>query len=303
MYQSFNPKQVYHFEQLEQDLTILSDHMNHLCELRIIGYSVEGRPIYAFKIGSGEKRVCITGAHHAREWLTTNLIVDFIYHLLFDQTWAWLTIREDWLRAITFWFVPMVNPDGVKLVQQGSVGLVNQKNLLTWNRESTDFERWKANASGVDLNRQYPEGWEIIQNDPGYPSESHYKGENPLSEPEAQALHDFVSTHKMDCALAYHSSGEEIFWRYLLEQSVYQQFQPLANELAQVTGYQLIDPGENPSGGGFIDWFLMTFKKPGFTIEIAPSVGPKPVPLSMYNQVFQSNELVLYVIADFLINK
>ncbi|GAA0388694.1 hypothetical protein [Paenibacillus motobuensis] len=50
----------------------------------------------------------------------------------------------------------MVNPDGVTLSQQGTAGLSADlaKTLKQYNGNSTNFNRWKANMQGIDLNRQ-----------------------------------------------------------------------------------------------------------------------------------------------------
>ena len=32
-----------------------------------------------------------------------------------------------------------------------------------------NFERWKANGIGMDLNRQYPAGWKSLSNEPRFP--------------------------------------------------------------------------------------------------------------------------------------
>ncbi|MBM7541476.1 M14 family metallopeptidase [Amphibacillus cookii] len=300
----FNPDRIYSFECLKDDLTRLADQYVNEVKLETIGYSVTRREILAVKVGSGKKIILCHGTHHAREWLTTTLLVDFIVHILQDNSWPWLTIREDWLNLVSFWFIPMVNPDGVTLVQEGLNRFDNAEALLKWNKESTDFTSWKANSRGVDLNRQYPTDWESIKGNPGAPSSSHFKGYQPLSEPEVQAVYHFVKKRNIDVAIAYHSSGEEIFWRYRLNDTIVEkQLRPLAEALANITGYRLINPSDHPSGGGFTDWFLTTYKRPGFTIEIAPSVGPQPVPLHLYKQVFQSNELVLYTIAEHLIKE
>lgn len=294
--------QIYRYDNLVSDLNQLAKQFPNLVELEMIGTSVEGRKLLALKVGTGDVKVICHGAHHAREWMTSRLIVDFICHLMTSETKPWKHIRKEWLDRITFWFVPMVNPDGVTLVQDGPDHFSNRDELIDLNDDSLDFSSWKANARGVDLNRQYPIDWEEIQADPGRPSSSNYKGEHPLSEPEIKSLVDFVNQHDFDCALAYHSSGEEIFWRYNLPNRFIESFRPLANQLADVTKYCLIEPEGIPSGGGFTDWFLTKFKKPSFTFEIAPYIGPRPVPDHYYDQVFYDNKLVLYTVGDYLLD-
>ena len=303
MENQFKLAETYRYLDLERDLQQLKNQYSDLIELETIGFSVEGRKLYGLKVGTGQHKVICHGAHHAREWMTSRLIVDFIYHLLSSQNEPWRQIREEWLDTISFWFIPMVNPDGVTLVQDGPNHFSNREQLLDLNEQSLDFSSWKANGRGVDLNRQYPIDWDEIQANPGQPSPTNYKGEQPLSEPEIKALVNFVTKHQFDCALAYHSSGEEIFWRYKLPNPYVNQFRPLAEKLAEVTSYSLIEPEGIPSGGGFTDWFLTKFKKPSFTFEIAPYIGSRPVPNHLYHQIFEDNQFVLHTVGEFLMDK
>lgn len=58
--------------------------------------------------------------------------------------------------------VPLVNPDGVDLVLNGSGGMGAVKDKLErLNDHRPNFNEWKANINGVDLNKQFPSLWEI----------------------------------------------------------------------------------------------------------------------------------------------
>ncbi|AEV19236.1 Peptidase M14 carboxypeptidase A [Geobacillus thermoleovorans CCB_US3_UF5] len=43
---------------------------------------------------------------------------------------------------------------------------------------------------------------------------------------------------------------------------------------------------KNPSGGSDKDWFVLRFKRPGFTIGVAPYVGERPVPLKYFPAIW-----------------
>ena len=47
-------------------------------EREIIGKSVMKKPIYCIKIGDGEKKLFINGAHHGLEYLTSAFIMKFL---------------------------------------------------------------------------------------------------------------------------------------------------------------------------------------------------------------------------------
>ncbi|MFB1051207.1 M14 family metallocarboxypeptidase [Paraliobacillus sp. JSM ZJ581] len=295
------PKQLYTYDILCEDCNRLMERYPSLISTETIGYSVGERKIIAIKLGNGEDKIFISGAHHAREWLTTALLMDII------ETYARVAVNTSNVEAnriksildeCTFLFVPMVNPDGVTLVQKGEHDFEQKDLLIKWNNGSDDFSAWKANIRGVDLNRQYPADWETIQFDPGVQSCENFKGFSFLSEPESLAIFHFVQSQSIKIAAAYHSSGEEIFWKYKSENELEKWSKKIAMELADLTGYQLIYPGENPSGGGLTDWFISYYKRPSFTIEIAPYVGPNPVPLTYYDSIYIKNKNVPLLLAE-----
>ncbi|WP_277678616.1 M14 family metallopeptidase [Gracilibacillus dipsosauri] len=286
-----DPRKIYTFEQMKVDIDCLCIKYPYLAK-EIIGYSVEKRELFAIKLGTGSKNVLLNGAHHAREWLTTALLMNMIeYYCELVQ------LKADFrklLQDVSIWFIPMVNPDGVTLVQTGS----NLPFLRTLNNESDDFRAWKANIRGVDLNRQYPVDWESIDDQMKKPAPAMYKGAQPLSEPEVKALYQFVLEKDFCNAACYHSSGEEIFWKYKITGELLNQAKGLANDLAELTGYQLVEPDGEPSGGGFTDWFLMQMERPSFTIEIAPYIGPRPVPITYFDQIWEQNKEVGIFLAE-----
>ncbi|MCT2535951.1 M14 family metallocarboxypeptidase [Aquibacillus koreensis] len=295
-----NPKQEYTYEQMEKDIDMLQQTYPDIITKEVIGYSVDGRNIYAIKLGTGKAEIFLNGAHHAREWLTTCLLM----HMLETYSKAYTNKAKigaydahHILSNTAVWFVPMVNPDGVMLVQQGHKSASNPEKVLLLNDGSADFSSWKSNIRGVDLNRQYPADWDEIADDTGKPGPMMYKGPYPLSEPESKAMVDFTLKHDFKTAVAYHSSGEELFWKYKISGELLNTSRRLAEMICDKTGYELVFPGQNPSGGGYTDWFLTHIKQPGFTPEISPLVGPRPVPLENYDKIWNDNKEVGLMLA------
>ncbi|GGK33333.1 hypothetical protein GCM10010965_27730 [Caldalkalibacillus thermarum] len=291
-----NPRQTYTYEQMQKDIRALAIMYPDIIETRVIGRSVDGRNLYAVKLGTGTTEVMINASHHAREHMTTNLVMK----MLDEYAYAYHTGRQidgfnvkTVLDRTSIWFVPMVNPDGVTLVQKGHKSAKNPGRVLALNNNSTNFSAWKANIRGVDLNRQYPALWNTISNDPGRPGPANYKGPNPLSEPESRALYNFTLSRDFKTAISYHSSGEVIFTRLDVEPFT----RPLANQVAAKTGYQIINLRHSLSGGGFTDWFILNQRKPALTPEISPPVGPRPVPLSNWDRIWRQNHSVGLIVA------
>ena len=284
-------RQIYSYQQLEEDISILSRVHPDFIQSKIIGSSVAGKNIYAVKLGKGEKEILLNAAHHAYEHMTSNLLMKMIDRYaaayLNNEKFADYPVKLI-LDRISIWFVPMINPDGVELVQNGNCGIYNQQVLTKINNYNNCFRAWKANIRGVDLNRQYPVLWESIINNPGKPAPAGYKGAAPLTEPEALALYNFTNSRNFETAISYHSSGRVIFTR--LGHGRYTA--KLANRISKATGYQIIDLTFNSSGGGFSDWFIITKKRPALTVEISPFVGPRPIPLKYWNEVWQRNKAV-----------
>ena len=75
---------------------------------------------------------------------------------------------------------------------------------------------WKANINGVDLNLQFPAGWEEarrIKFAQGFtsPAPRDFVGFGPLTEPESLNLYNFTLEQNFELILAYHTQGKEIY--------------------------------------------------------------------------------------------
>lgn len=256
-----------------------------------------GRPVETLTLGRGPRRVLYTAAHHANEWITAPLLLAFAEALA--QAVAQDGVLEgrrarDLTAAATIYMVPMVNPDGVDLVtralQPGSDGYEYARALAS-NYPWIPFPNgWKANLLGVDLNLNYPAGWETarqIKFSQGYtrPGPRDFVGARPLNQRETQALARYTERVDPALVLAYHTQGRVIYWQF-------QDYQvPGARELgekfAAASGYALEDTPYNSSFAGYKDWFIQQFRRPGYTIEVGEGVNP--LPLSQFPQIYREN--------------
>ncbi|WP_142675812.1 S-layer homology domain-containing protein [Bacillus taeanensis] len=291
----------YTYAEMVADIKALQKKYPHLITYKSIGKSEYGRDIYAVSLGSGNSTVFINGSHHAREWITTVLNMDMIEQYA-SAAASGTNISNYNARKIldetTMWFVPMVNPDGVILQQFGLSAFPDSVHgsLIVMNEGSTNFKRWKANAKGVDLNRQYDAGWPTIANNPGYPKWSHYKGTAPHSAAETKAIVQFIKEIDPEMTSAYHSSGEILYWKYKQPTDRLNRDYVYAKKISEYTGYRLFMPGSNPSGGGLTDWFIEKYKRPGFTPEVGNYAGDTHVSLGEYPEIWNQNRYVgLYI--------
>ena len=270
--------------QLQADITRLASCYPFL-RIEQIGESVLGQPIWAIGIGTGPFRIHANGAVHANEWLTSAALMEFVedyaMHYVNFTNWHGWNVHTAYERC-TLWVVPMVNPDGVELVQEGvSCRPLYREQLLEWNQHNTQYSGWKANIRGVDLNDQFPAHWKEERERRGVnkPAPMNYSGSTPLSEPEARALTEHVASKRIDLALSFHSQGQEIYWNYRdYEPS---ESEAWAKQLGRASGYRAVKL--SGSDAGFKDWFIQQYRKPGFTIEVG--LGINPLPLSQLNTI------------------
>lgn len=282
------PREDYGYDEMMQDIQALQARYPFI-QVQTIGSSVQGRSIPALRIGTGPKEVHYNGSFHANEWITTVLLMKFIE----EYAQAYAEGRNigsfhipQLYEETSLWVVPMVNPDGVELVQEGiSPEDPRFEEVVAINGGSRDFSRWKANIRGVDLNDQFPANWEREVERRGVPGPAprDYPGPSPLSEPESIAMANFTRAHDFRLVMAFHTQGQVIYWGYNNlepEESAH-----IVQILASASGYQPIRTVE--SDAGYKDWFIQEWRRPGFTIEAG--LGTNPLPISQFWDIWGQN--------------
>lgn len=287
-------KRPYSYDILEQDIAKI-DHMYKEVDVKAIGKSHFGRTIYGMKLGKGKHSIILVGAHHGREWMTSMLLMKKLegYAKAYKNHTDFGHMSTHILDEVSIWFIPMLNPDGVTIQQNRleQFPYDTHKELLAMNEGLENFQRWKANGLGVDLNRQYPAGWRKLSKQPDSPSYQFYKGRKPVEAQEVKTLTEFISEVNPVIAVAYHSSGEEVFWNYHNGKHLIRD-KKIAKKVSKLTGYKLAKPPKQATGGGFTDWFITQYHRPALTIEISPLVGETSPPLNFFETVWVRNKYV-----------
>lgn len=290
----------YSYDILKHDIAKIH-HTHKKIEVKGIGKTHFGRTIYGIKLGEGKRSIVLIGAHHGREWMTSMLLMKTVegYAKAYQNKTDFGSVSTDILDDVSIWFIPMLNPDGVTIQQNklDTFPLGHQTKLLAMNEGLHNFERWKANGMGVDLNRQYPAGWKALDRQPNSPSYQFYKGKKPLEAIEVKVLTQFIREINPVMAIAYHSSGEEVFWNYHNGNHL-QRDKQIAKKVSKLTGYKLAKPPKQATGGGFTDWFITCYHRPGMTIEISPLVGETSPPLSIFETEWERNKYVGLTLAE-----
>ena len=263
----------------------------------VIATSAYGRNVLLLRMGQGRRSVLYNASHHANEWITTPVVLHFL------EQYAEAIMNEETIfgmdaatlfRRTRLDLVPMVNPDGVDLVT-GAIapesGQYEAARLVAAYYPSIPFPNgWKANLMGVDLNLNYPAGWEQARKNKfalGFtgPAPRDYVGEAPLDQPESAAMAKLTRETQPRLTLSYHAQGEVIYWKFLdIEPAG---AEAIGQEFARVSGYALENTPFASGFAGYKDWFIQDFDRPGYTIEVGQ--GESPLPLSQFDQIYRAN--------------
>ncbi len=254
-----------------------------------IGQSVLSRQIFALGIGNLSSVTLMAGAFHAQEWLTTSLLVRYIEHLSLavrEKTTISGICLNTSLSQRGLLIVPMVNPDGVSIALEGAQS-AGEFSTFVQHLQEQSVKSWQANARGVDLNHNYDAGYAIlkkmeVQNGITGPCARQYGGKFAHSEPETMAMVKLCNRYNVKSTYAFHSQGEEIFYEYGDTTPVRSAY--IAKLLSNSSGYKLIKNNGLCSHGGFKDYFIQKFARPGFTIEIGK--GENPLPIDMLEDIY-----------------
>lgn len=265
-----------------------------------IGSSVMGREIPYIRIGTGNTQVFYNASFHANESITTPLLLKFAED--YAKAYAmrgdlYGMPAQELFENYQLYLVPMVNPDGVDLVNGLLTNGIYYRNARTIaeNYPAISFPSgWKANIEGIDLNLQFPAGWENareIKYAQGYtsPAPRDYVGSAPLVAPESVAVYRFTQEHDFVLILAYHTQGEVIYWKYLDYEP--ERSYEIARYFGDVSGYLVEETPQESGYAGYKDWFIQEYNRPGYTIEVG--LGENPLPMSQFAQIYEANKGIL----------
>lgn len=303
----------YTYEEMMADLDEMASAYPALLSVRTCGTSLDNRAIPEAVLGNpeSEKHIFIQASIHAREYINTLVAMRQIEQMLVHHTDGVYVDAsyDDLLSQVCFHILPMSNPDGVTISQMGIEGIRDEdlksilrtcyQNDLDNGRTSSDtdsyYRTWKANARGVDLNRNFDAGWDTYEG-VSYPSSDHYKGPSPVSEPETQAIVNAVHACQAILTISYHSTGSVIYWDYGSTGEVYENDAALANFAHVLTGYSTVSSVQSSQdAAGCSDYFVLRESVPSITIENGYS--PCPIGIDEFSSIWNSNQTLLPALA------
>ncbi len=212
----------YTYAEVEEQLdTMRLQYPNLITARDSIGTSHEARALWAVKISDNpelnepdEPEVLYTALTHAREPEGMMAVLYYMWWLLenygTDPEATYLVNNRQ------MWFIPVVNPDGYHYNEQTNP---NGGGFWRKNRRNNG-----GGSYGVDPNRNY--GPEYMWNAPNGgsstdPNDDTYRGPAPFSEPENQAIDQFMRAHVVKSALNYHTYSNLLIypWGYLSQEN------------------------------------------------------------------------------------
>lgn len=265
----------YTYEDLIEDCIQLSYCYPEVFRARTIGFSAKKRNIMHITLGKGEKKILLCGAHHGREYITSGFLMKMAEEYAIYYKNNLMANGYDACRLldeVSIHCVPMVNPDGVAICQKGIKNLAQSRRIAQMKLIGADYSEWKANANGVDLNRQYPCLWERLQTGVDLPASEGYKGRLPAQESEVKAVMRLCIDNAYALAVTFHTKGEEIYYADSLTGALLPEACSIAQTISNLTGYTIKEPSAAPEtfAGGFENWFRMLFGRCAFLVELTP---------------------------------
>ena len=267
------PKADYGWDELRGDLEALAAEFPGQLTLTEMGRSLEGRTIYAAVVGdaAAEHEIILQAAIHGRENLSAVLAAAQLEHLL----------RTGLPEGVRFHFVPMVNPDGVEISRTRTLSAAQREiyaaDLAAGYTESGESEyaaQWKANAAGVDLNRNFSAGWEGLDGR-GAPSSELYPGLSPEDQSETRALAAYTRAVQPEVTISLHTAGSVIYAEYAGSEANGPSLE-LASVIAAATGYSP-SSAAGQDAGGYKDWVQAELGAASLTIELGFGANPQDV--------------------------
>jgi len=302
-------KEPYTYEEMCEDLELLAYAYPEIVSLTWAGESADGRAIPAVLFGNpeAEQTVFIQAAIHGREHLTALLVAEQLeaYAKAYATgSYSGVSYR-DIFSEVALLVVPMSNPDGVSVSQLGTEAIRSEelRDLVEsfYERDGAGvtreyfYRRYKANANGVDLNRNFAYGWEEYSG-PSIPAADRYKGEAPGSEPETMLLMELTKSRNTVVALSYHATGSLLYWDFGQSGEIRERCFSFVETVHDLTGYRIVyASSDKQDEAGYCEWAVGIEEIPEVTVEIGTVAAP--LPISEFAGVWERNKEVPVAVA------
>lgn len=268
------------------------EKLKGIVDYKEIGKSLLGESVGSYHIGDySGRQIILTGGIHAREYISTLFLIEEIKYLS----------TQEMVGGI--YFVPLLNPDGVRLVMDGTKFIADEKLkrfLIDVNGGKT-FNLWKANANAVDLNVNFDAKWgEGVRNIQKLAREN-FIGYYPNSERENLNIISFLKEIDVAAHIAYHSKGEVIYYGFEKSEEALKNERAIVNIVSAHNGYTpIVSRG---STGGLSDYIAQEYDIPSITIELGADYLSHPISEIFLDKIFQQNREIPKLVLESLNKK
>ncbi|GAB3485297.1 M14 family metallopeptidase [Amycolatopsis cihanbeyliensis] len=247
-----------------------------------IGHNVaarDGRPVFL-----------LVGNHHAREWPTAEVAMEFAIDLVRSE-------GEDpritgLLRQARIIVVPIVNPDGFDISRSYITEYKRKNCRVTDGEGATPAQCADADNArlGVDLNRNYGVNWGGVGASTN-PASQTYRGAGPFSEPEVRNVVDLVSERQVTSLQSVHNYGglvlrppQQSTTPLTADEETYA---AIGADLGDATGYHSIPSYQlYDTSGSTGEWAYFTTGTFGFEFELGGNNFHIPYQRGVIDQYF-----------------
>ena len=241
-------------------------------DTEIQGRSALGRGIFSFSIGNMKKASLIVGGFHGIDYMSSLLLLLFTERLCRCVKYGTQMCGADIKRALSqvgITLIPCVNPDGREIAVKGFESAKGMRTYL-YDISPEGYESWRANAFGVDIDRNFSRGWserrqQEYETYTAVPSATGYCGERAESEAEAKALTRLCRMRSFTRCMSL-SAGRNELCRHSGESTP---------AVGTMMGKILADSAacifrEGAENGSFCRWFGEEFSRPAFSLGTVP---------------------------------
>lgn len=219
----------------------------------VIGMSVEGRKIESYTYGKGAKNLVFAGGMHGGyEWNSVLLAYQFKDYL--DKNPSAIPA------GLSVSVIPALNPDGLFAVT-GKEGRFTTADVSS---DQKIQESGRFNSHKVDLNRNLDCNWKSTSM---WKSKTVSAGAAPFSEPETQALRNFISERNPDAVVFWHSQANAVYASECND-GILPVTLDIMNAYANAAGYPAVKTFDSYKVTGDSEGWLASINIPAITVEL-----------------------------------
>lgn len=247
---------MYTFEMIQEDISYFETTWPEFIKTKTIGNSEFGLPLRGFTLSKNNEPkplVFMVGNIHAREDFSSKMTMKVANVMLLSLTgksdlYPGLTSMLD---VVDIFFLPVANPDGMKIAQNNLVGIDSLARMWfdSIHIDETILE-WKANGKGIDLNSSFDDNnWAVKKGGNFHANRASegYKGHFAAEPVETQFLQRFIQANRPICTLSFHTKGNILYWADVSTHGLFEEIDTkMSADARKASGFELGKIGTKP---------------------------------------------------------